>query len=85
MDDADADPTNELQVISISNNTIYLTRGGFIKLPSSSGNGSTEDDATKGVEIGGKVHLSEFDNDFSRLDKNRKKQFWRCGCQMDCC
>ncbi len=65
MDDADADPTNELQVISISNDTIYLTRGGFIKLPSSSGNGSTEDDATKGVGIGGKVHLSEFDNDFS--------------------
>lgn len=32
-DDADADPTNELQVLSISNDTIYLTSGGFVKLP----------------------------------------------------
>ncbi|MFC2151967.1 hypothetical protein ACFLSE_05510 [Bacteroidota bacterium] len=32
-DDADADPTNEYQVLSISNDTIYLTNGGFVKLP----------------------------------------------------
>lgn len=31
--DLDADPTNELQIISISNDTIYLTNGGFLKLP----------------------------------------------------
>jgi len=32
-DDADADPTNELQILSISNDTIYLSNGGFVKLP----------------------------------------------------
>jgi len=32
-DDADADPENELQVISISNDTVYLSDGGFIELP----------------------------------------------------
>jgi uncharacterized protein (TIGR02145 family) len=34
-DDADADPTNELQFIRISNDTIYLSGGGFLKLPAS--------------------------------------------------
>jgi len=32
-DDADADPANEIQVLSISNDTIYLTNGGLLKLP----------------------------------------------------
>ena len=32
-DDADADPTNELQVLSISNDTIYLSESNFVKLP----------------------------------------------------
>jgi hypothetical protein len=32
-DDADSDPTNEIQILSISNDTIYLTNGGFVKLP----------------------------------------------------
>ena len=37
--DADADPTNELQLLSLSNDTVYLSNGGFIKLPGSfSGN-----------------------------------------------
>ena len=31
--DADADPTNEIQILSISNDTIYLSDGGFAKLP----------------------------------------------------
>ncbi len=35
-DDADADPTNELQVLSISNDTIYLSQGSFVKLPEAS-------------------------------------------------
>jgi hypothetical protein len=35
-DDADADPTNELQVLSISNDTIYLAQGSFVKLPTAS-------------------------------------------------
>lgn len=33
IDDADADPGNELQTLSISNDTIYLTDGSFVKLP----------------------------------------------------
>jgi len=33
VNDADADPTNELQAISISNDTIYLSNGGFVILP----------------------------------------------------
>ncbi|OFX82274.1 MAG: hypothetical protein A2W99_09460 [Bacteroidetes bacterium GWF2_33_16] len=32
-DDADADPANEIQILTISNDTIYLSNGGFIKLP----------------------------------------------------
>lgn len=33
INDADADPANEIQALNISNDTIYLTNGGFIKLP----------------------------------------------------
>lgn len=33
IDDADADPENELQVISISNDTIFLSNGGFAVFP----------------------------------------------------
>jgi len=36
VNDADNDPENELQVLSISNDTIYLTQGSFVKLPASS-------------------------------------------------
>lgn len=36
VDDADANPTNELQVLSISNDTIYLSQGSFVKLPTAS-------------------------------------------------
>ncbi|MBN2775729.1 MAG: hypothetical protein JXR31_15850, partial [Prolixibacteraceae bacterium] len=32
-DDADSDPTNEIQFLSISNDTIYLSNSGFVKLP----------------------------------------------------
>ncbi len=31
--ETDGDVTNELQLLSISNDTIYLTNGGFVKLP----------------------------------------------------
>ena len=34
VDDADSDPTNELQALSISNDTLYLSSGGFVVLPS---------------------------------------------------
>jgi uncharacterized protein (TIGR02145 family) len=33
VEDADTDPTNELQVLSISNDTIFLSQGGYVKLP----------------------------------------------------
>lgn len=33
INDEDADTTNELQVISISNDTIFLSSGGYVKLP----------------------------------------------------
>jgi len=31
--DNDNDPTNELQILSISNDTLFLSNGGFVKLP----------------------------------------------------
>lgn len=31
-DDADADPTNELQILSVSNDTLFLSNGGFVAL-----------------------------------------------------
>lgn len=43
VDDADADPTNELQVLSISNDTIYLTNGGFAVLPTDNDADSTNE------------------------------------------
>ena len=33
VNDADHDPKNELQILSIGNDTIYLSQGGFVKLP----------------------------------------------------
>ena len=33
IDDADHDPSNELQALSISNDTIFLSNGGFVRLP----------------------------------------------------
>jgi hypothetical protein len=35
VDDADPDPVNEIQTLSISNDTIFLTNGGFVKVPAS--------------------------------------------------
>lgn len=32
-DDADASPVNEIQALTISNDTIFLTGGGFVKIP----------------------------------------------------
>ena len=39
--DADSSVTNELQTLSISNDTLFLTNGGFVKLPASTGSGSS--------------------------------------------
>jgi penicillin V acylase-like amidase (Ntn superfamily) len=33
VDDADADPTNEIQGLSLSNDTLHLSNGGFVVLP----------------------------------------------------
>ncbi len=35
-EDADANPSNEIQELSISNDTIYLSNGGLVKLPATS-------------------------------------------------
>jgi len=34
VDDADNDPTNEIQALSINADTVFLSNGGFVKLPS---------------------------------------------------
>jgi hypothetical protein len=38
--DNDTSATNELQALSLKNDTIFLTNGGFVKLPSNTGNGN---------------------------------------------
>jgi hypothetical protein len=54
--DDDASPINEIQILSIINDTIYLTQGGFVKLPASfSGNYSDLKDKP--------TNLSQFTND----------------------
>jgi hypothetical protein len=55
-DDEDASPTNEIQILSIKGDTIFLTQGGFVKLPASfSGNYS---------DLNGKpTNLGQFTND----------------------
>jgi trimeric autotransporter adhesin len=42
-DDADSDPTNEFQVLSISGDTIFLSNGGFIVLPTVDANDADAD------------------------------------------
>ena len=43
VDDADSDPINELQFISLSNDTLYLTNGGYIILPPDNVNDADHD------------------------------------------
>lgn len=38
VNDADSDPTNELQALSISNDTLFLSNGGFVTLPTAGSN-----------------------------------------------
>ncbi len=54
--DLDADPTNELQVLSISNDTIFLTDGGFVKLPETF-------DGMYSSLVDTPVNVSHFNND----------------------
>ena len=51
VDDADSDPTNELQALSISNDTLYLSSGGFVVLPSDQIN-DADADPTNEYNIG---------------------------------
>ncbi len=54
--EVDGSVTNELQVLSISNDTIYLTNGGFAKLP-------TGFDGQYGSLSGAPTNVSSFTND----------------------
>ncbi len=51
VDDADADPGNELQILSISNDTIYLSNGGKVKLPPETDPAFTYWDKSTGITI----------------------------------
>ena len=43
VDDSDADPTNEIQGLSLSNDTLYLSNGGFVVLPTDQVNDADDD------------------------------------------
>jgi len=65
--DADGSTTNEIQALSISNDTIFLSNGGFVKLPSSSSfNGSFNDlkDVPTNLDTD---KTDDFDGTFSSL------------------
>ena len=62
VDDADADPTNELQALSLSNDTLYLSSGGFVVLPSDQINDADADPTNEIQSIsrnGNTIELSE--------------------------
>ena len=44
--DNDADSTNEIQTVSISNDTVFLSRGGFVVLPPGSSGINNDNDST---------------------------------------
>ena len=67
VDDADADPTNEIQMLSISNDTLFLSNGGFVKL--AAGTVNLDNDSTneliKSVSLAGDTLLiTEADSTF---------------------
>ena len=51
VDDDDADPQNEIQVLSINGDTIYLSRGGFVVLPAETDPAFTKWDKSAGISI----------------------------------
>ena len=64
-DDADADPANEIQIISISNDTIYLSDGGFVKLPEGfSGSFTDLSDVPTNLDVNS---LDDFDGNYNSL------------------
>ncbi|MDE0772098.1 MAG: hypothetical protein OSB25_07825, partial [Salibacteraceae bacterium] len=48
--DNDADSTNEIQTVSLSNDTVYLSKGGFIVLPSGSSGIINDNDSTNEIQ-----------------------------------
>lgn len=54
VDDADADPTNELQTLNLSGNTLSITNGNSVTLPS--GGGSIDDEQL--VSCWGRVQIT---------------------------
>ncbi|MDR9488516.1 DUF1566 domain-containing protein, partial [Salibacter sp.] len=56
----DGDPTNELQVLTISNDTIYLSNGGFVELPAGF-------DGQYSSLTGAPTNVSSFTNDAGYL------------------
>ena len=56
VNDADADPTNELQVLSFSNDTIFLSNGGFVILPA-------DQTADADADPTNEIQLLSFSND----------------------
>ena len=59
--EVDGDVTNEIQALSISNDTIYLSNGGFVKLPASF-------DGQYSSLTGAPTNVSSFTNDAGYLD-----------------
>ncbi len=62
--DADADSANELQLLSISNDTIYLSNGGFVALPSP----VAETDPVFGSSVAGGITGTDTTNWNNKLD-----------------
>ncbi len=60
VNDADADPNNEIQALSISNDTVFLTGGGFVVLPAGF-------DGQYSSLTGAPTTLSSFSNDVGYL------------------
>ena len=50
--DGDTSATNELQTLSIRNDTIYLTNGGFVKLPAVNGGGGSNTGVINSISCG---------------------------------
>ena len=48
--DNDADSTNEIQTVSISNDTVFLSRGGFVVLPPGSSGINNDNDSTNEIQ-----------------------------------
>lgn len=68
--EVDGSVTNELQVLSISNDTIYLTNGGFVKLPA----GFSRD---YNDLINSPTNVSSFTNDAGYLSSEQDTMVWK--------